>query len=289
MIEAYRPSNSITPTGLFMLALASVVANYFWFIIVFPVIFGFLGGGLLVEVIKGRNIHQKTLLTIAGVAMGVMIFATMKYGEYLVFYAEFRDFLQNEYNIADTGAQARLIDEWLVQETNFSGLPGYMVVKSTVGVSIGKFYDADQFTLSPLLTWIYWLAEIIMMSTVAVFCARSAASQPFCAACRRPYNGGVRIGELNEVAGQQFLTELAAGQFRAAGALLHQSVVSSPGYDVYVQSCLQPDRHPSLFAVQYVRDDHQGKLLSTNVLEGLIPADALRTIRNAADGEIDLI
>jgi hypothetical protein len=99
-VKRYRPSGRIPFGGLIGLILATIigslvigglvfaVSHLIYLIVLFPIIMGALGGGLLSLVVKSAKVRSPIIAGLLGLVLGVGIIGVYRFAEY---YIDFRN------------------------------------------------------------------------------------------------------------------------------------------------------------------------------------------------------
>src|SRR5690606_16407470 len=127
------------------------------------------------------------IVAVMGLALALLSYGTYRYLEYNAFRTEVRQFIYEEEPNADPVLVESYIDAVLIEETGQSGLMGFLVVQAEEGLSMNfrSRYSSSSssgipISLSPPLTVVYWIVEILIISAIAMATAAGAVNHPFC-------------------------------------------------------------------------------------------------------------
>lgn len=175
----YRPDGGFSPagsafmvcaavvSGLILGLIASVIGQWFYLVLVFPVAIGIGMGAVCVFAIQFGKVRSPMVAGLAGFLGGCMAMFTMHYGDYQRFLGEF------EQQFPGIRQRMTFVD--------------FMDLQATQGVTIGKATAGNKdrgMNLGYTGSLIYWLVEALIVAGIAFAMARSSAAEPFCRQCR---------------------------------------------------------------------------------------------------------
>lgn len=250
------------------------ISRIIYLILIFPAFMGIAGGLILHKAIKQFKLNIPLIGIVFGVLMGLSIYGTFHYAEYLNFKSEAREYL-NEQLIAEFGQTDSqivnvLFNEILLEETGYTGIVGYIMVMASEGVSIGRVFSGSSMNLGTFFSYIYWLVEFLLIAGVSVSMGKAAASEPFCDFCDDWYGKEYSIGAAHIEQTARLVQILQAHEFEKAAAIL-EIEADIPSVDVYLQSCSKCQRGNSVLTVKNATFDSKNRVkmkpIYTAVLE----------------------
>lgn len=179
--QPYAPDGSFPPLGLALTLggglvaavilgyVASVIGQWFYLVVVFPVVIGFALGGVGMAFIKIGKLRSPLLAGIAATLSGIMAMGTMHYVNYQ--------------RTLDAVAQQLPIERAALEKgiTFFT----YIDLRAQEGVTLGRAGARNDkgMNLGYVGSYLYWLAEMLGVAAVAWALMQTAAAAPFCVAC----------------------------------------------------------------------------------------------------------
>lgn len=191
-----------------------------------------LAGGLcavlLMGVIKVGKVRDGVVVGFLGLMMGLLAYGTFRYMEYLAFRQDVRQMIYQEEPAADPQLVEAYIDDVLVQETGRPGLIGFWIYEAQQGLSLtlrSRYSSPDRgipISLSPQLTVVYWIVEILITGGVAAVLAADAAGKPFCEETNRWLKFEKLRGHVPKESFPMFSEALQHEDFATAASLLEE-------------------------------------------------------------------
>ncbi|HLY24919.1 MAG TPA: hypothetical protein VKQ72_01180, partial [Aggregatilineales bacterium] len=151
------------------------------------------------------------------------------------------------------------LDDYFIQEGGAPGFIGFVNYSAKVGegLRLTSSYSSSNtspatITLTGTLAWIYWGAEILLVTGLAAYQARKAVNVPFCDKDNK-YFASVNLGRVPRESADQFLTQAKAGNWSTAAAMIGspRGKVIYPHLAVVAQKC--PDCNTNPVALKVVR------------------------------------
>ena len=229
--------------GLAIGVLLYWISKTVYLIILFPLLASVLGLKILASYITRLGIHIRILGIAAGLLMGLALYGSYHAASYFNARAEavasINADLEKEHGRPDSTLASRMLDSYFLEETGYTGFPGFMILKSRSGISFRGFaiYGIPYaLNIGPTLTWLYWLMEAAIFLFLLVFGGSIAAGQPFCAYHNawygpRKHLGGVPRGKLDEI-----MRMIRHDNFFPLGSILEEDA-AVPSVEVFVQDC----------------------------------------------------
>ena len=160
------------PAGAILLGwLASALGQAWYLILLFPLAMGAALAGLGAAVVRGARLRNTTVAALAGLIAGVTAIAAMHYFDYREALRLWR---------AGSVAFPEALGEALDADASFRS---YLDTTARIGMTVSDRTNATGFNFGYPGTYVYWGAELLVVSGLALFGARSAAARPFCSRC----------------------------------------------------------------------------------------------------------
>lgn len=299
-MRPYQSSNIVSINGLILLSLcvivggiivgvaASFITSDTYLVFIVPVALGFVAGGIVVLGIWVAKIRNPFAAIGFGIGVGLIIYLTLNYTDYLRFRQEISSEIatqvEQELGRSDADTLNQVVDSWLEANTGFSGFPGYIFLSAQEGVIFSSTSgQGGETNLGSFLTWIYWLAEIVIICALAAFMGNKQANEPFCETHERWYTSSRPIGRVSASHTEQFLIFIRQGNFEQAGAMI-VPFVAAPCLEVRLKSCpdcLVSDTRFTLRAIQSEGRTYK----SSTLLEGMIPIAAYADLKRGLNSK----
>ncbi len=178
--EPYVPDGNFPPLGLALTLggglaaavlvgfLASFIGQWFYLVVLFPLLIGAALGGIGMTFIKIGKLRSPLLAGIAAGLSGIMAMGTMHYVNYQ--------------RSLDDAAKALPFDRGELEKR--ISFVKYLDLSAEEGVTINRAAHNDKgMNLGYVGSYLYWLAEVIGVAAVAWAMMRTAAAAPFCIGC----------------------------------------------------------------------------------------------------------
>lgn len=214
---------------------------------------GGLCGLLMIGVIKVGKVRDGVVVAFLGLMMGLLAYSTFRYLEYLAFRQDVRQMIYQEEPSADAQLVEAYIDDVLVQETGRPGLIGFWIYEAQQGLSLtmrSRYSSSNSgipISLSPQLTVIYWIVEILITGGVAAVLAADAAGKPFCEETNRWLKFEKLRGHVPKESFPAFSEALENEDFATIASLLEERrSMSHPRLLIEVGRCHQKSQQALL-------------------------------------------
>lgn len=234
-VQPYTPDGNFPPLGLALTLggglavavlvgfLASFIGQWFYLVVLFPFLIGLALGGAGVAFIKVGRLRNPLLAGIAAVLSGVMAMGTMHYFNY----QRTLDAVMKRLPIDRNELESRL------------SFAKYMDIRATEGVTIGRAAHNDKgMNLGYVGSYLYWLAEVILVAGLAWAMMRKTAAAPFCVGCNT-WKNERRLAEMTVPAEDMAVQAVNEGELirllqcgepiRTAGLVVKAAVCPSCG------------------------------------------------------------
>ena len=204
--KPYRPDGGLTGTGVVMLVcalgfiggvlgfVAHLVAQYFYLIILFPILIGLALGGIGAVMAKHGRVRNPWVGGLAGFAGGVFAMTAMHYFDYQTFQSNIAKYAAEDPENArhvefvrslpdiESAFDGRPISKEARQEfaeLRVASFPQYMDAMALQGVQI-KGRGGSASNLGYTGSYIYWGLEVLLVAGITFFMVRLQATQPYC-------------------------------------------------------------------------------------------------------------
>jgi hypothetical protein len=284
-MKPYKPSNIVpseAPKNLTLVAIATgiitggvvgFISQFFYLIILFPLVMGGAAGFAISVAVKGNKVRNPTLAAGFATLTGLLMYATMNYAGYIKFKQDVRQEIITATGKSDDATINQLTDDLLKEETQDTGFIGYVKYTAKQGISISKAGSSGKnaLKLDETATWIYFLAELLLINGLAIFLASGAASEPFCEDGNdwygdKAYKGSVKIDD-----NDQFLELLKSENYAKAAALvIFDPEIAMPRLDLFVQTCANSPLSNFVLTVAKTSLDHKKNIDMVDLTLGLI-------------------
>ncbi len=293
-MKPYQPSLAAPVKGLLILLLAvilggavlgaliSLLSNLLYLIILFPIGMGWLGGKLVAAAVRAGKIRNPGVAIGAGILIALVMAAAMWVTGYLQFRNAQAAITRNTNPQAGQAEINQEIDAVLVNATGQSGFIGYVLIEDQKGAPVLQLPGSDRalLTLSPVLSWISWLVEVLLIAWLAVVIGRRPAYQPFCEFCNRWHGAEQLLGTLGAKRSKEVTSLIESAQFLKLGEEL-QTNPSLPNVGVFLAQC-GPDctEGDAFLAVRSQVRSSSGKANAKDLVTGMIaPAQTQEILR----------
>ena len=304
-MRPYRPSYVFSIPGVLLLAAAAVigglaiggatlaVSRLIYIPLMMPVLMGLGGAGVLTVAIKKARMPNRFLALLFGLLIGVTTYATLNYGEYLLFQREQITLLKEDYqasypDLTDQDYQD-FLDFLLEEETGTPGFPGYLHWTAITGVTFvaESTYgppDESGLTITGPWVWLYWGIELLIICAISAFATFGSAPTTLCSQCRQWYADPVYLNYVPGPFAPSFLELLRNGALEEAAKLISPTAGAGAHYlTVQTRSCPNCPEADVILQVRRLSPGRQGRVTTRNVFQGLMTpeehASFLRAIR----------
>jgi hypothetical protein len=255
-MRPYRPTSNVPIMGLILLAassillgivigaLAYVITNFFYFLILFPLAIGIItmiAYGKLVHISK---IRQSFLTLLFGVLLGFSVAAGFYGTPYLTLRQRITSGYQEKYNI-DGHTASIGFDRILKDVTGSSGFLGFMKLRATSGdvytqylIINGLPIQSFSFSLKDTGSWVNWIVETLLFIIPSSFMGNLIGKTAFCKNANDWYNspltqiGSVRIEDTDKL----WACLLESNLPGLCEFILPEGQIKHPQIEIYKQS-----------------------------------------------------
>ncbi|HEX2971470.1 MAG TPA: hypothetical protein VHP11_04015 [Tepidisphaeraceae bacterium] len=208
-VMPYKPDGGYTIPGMMMLISSLVLAggllgfvahgvsNYFYLIVLFPVLIGLALGGIGICMTRKGRIRNPWIGGLAGFLGGVLAMSMMHYFDYLEFKTRTATFPPALRELAQLPPDER--EQFLkpnlspaertealqaIRAAGVQSMLDFMNFQAELGVELKKTGSHSKgLNLGYYGSYIYWLIEIFIVAGVTLAMIRASAAKPYCAHC----------------------------------------------------------------------------------------------------------
>jgi hypothetical protein len=243
---------------------ASLIEQWLWLVLLFPLAIGGALGLIGSYAIKVGEVRHPIISGVAGFLGGCSAMLAMHYFEYQGFLSELKNLTLEE--------RAQLPP---LQNVGFWD---YMDLMAQEGVTITNSHDVNGrsgVNLGYAGSYIYWLAEIGIVAATAFIIMRKKATEPYCSLCNT-WKQTRYVGKPN-VARVTLLQAIKSGN---VGPLANPELSSTGGtLKVHLSTCQQCGTNSSVeVKVEEVSKNSKGQERAQEVAHVSYPGEALRVL-----------
>lgn len=284
-MKSYKPSNKVSKKHWYWLVIVSclggaslglvtsVIALFIYPVILFPMLLGATGGFMNRVGIKRAKVRNPLIGGISGLLMGVSIYGSMTFGDYLFFQQEVLTEVKKMNPALSSKEAKQRLNQWLLTKTGSSGFIGFIKASAEKGVDVVsyKLIGSTSVTMSQKGSYIYWLLEFLLIETFIIWVSFSATKEAFCESCEEWYPNGRYLGNVKDESAKKFADFLKGGNYYQAGRLIDPLSESNPPSLVvthqYCPNCLQGDQ---ILKIEKITLNSKGKLEINPYLTGVL-------------------
>jgi hypothetical protein len=185
-------------TALTVGVLAGIIGQYFYMVLIFPLVIGGVVGGAQVLMIDKSRIRNPMICGVSGLLAGIVAVVAMHYVDYFVFQqsmkddaAQFAELLQGSADLEDGDPFLEALVEYqndpeIIEANNIDSFIGYVDWSAKQGVELSSATSTSSGSnLGYIGTYVYWGFEALVIAGLCVMMTRKRSAQPFCVACDR--------------------------------------------------------------------------------------------------------
>jgi len=256
--------------------LAFAVSHLIYLIVLFPIVMGAIGGGLLVLVVKGGKVRSPILVFLFSILIGVVMIGTMHFlGYYIDFRNEFHNAVVENGGGISAEEEAAFLDEILEEETGDKGFIGYMKLSAQEGFTITR--GSSETMIQGNGAWVYWGAELIGVIIIAAVIAVGAARQPFNEEVGEWYPIGLIAGNVAWDSRKAFRKLLKNADYNEAAKLVNPGAGTMPYLALVVQGTPSAPQSDVVLSLKEIRLN-RGKTIEATVMTGVLSPSEVRTL-----------
>jgi hypothetical protein len=207
-VVPYRPDGGFAVSGMGMLVSAMVllgaalgfvahyVSQWFYLILIFPVVIGLALGAVGHRMVKSGRVRNPLLGGLAGFVGGVLAMTMMHYfdfesfkkaianrqPEFVAFATKSADARAEEYRIRDITGNDR--DEVEIAVGAYNSFPKYMDMQAREGVELKKAASSGKgMNLGYYGSYTYWIIEVLIVAGITFGMVKGATAEPYCRPC----------------------------------------------------------------------------------------------------------
>ena len=278
--------------GIVMGAIAHFIGQFFWFILLFPLLIGIIVGAAGSYFVVKFRVRNPMLCALAGFAAGVFSMLAMHYMDFRAFESSLLNSMGKEgrlvLNVArnidslkakgdETPEEIRNLIKELEAEPEalkifqIDTFAEFIDFSATQGVSIGKV--GRESNIGYVGTYIYWGIEMIIVAGIALSLMLSQSKEPYCTHCDS-WKVAQNYGPFKQ--GDEIIEQLRQGQ--PCNIALDSALKKNAEAELLVKihSCpsCQEESAADVF-VQRLNVDKEGAVSETNLAKITYPEEAL--------------
>lgn len=306
-MKKYRVSGRVPFGGLILLILGTIigsllvgglvfaVSHLIYLIVLFPLLMGLIGGGILAWVVRRSKVRSPILAALFGLIMGVGIIGTV---HFLAYYITDR----NEYRETVYGQSAQNVpqeqvdkdmNEFLMEQTGSTGFIGDLKFNASLGMTITETTGSRTPTeLDEKATWIYWGGELLAVALICAGMAFAAARQPFNEEADDWYPVPRYVGRVDWKSRKEFYKLMKAGDIRGAFKMVNNIATSGHRVDVVAQYTPSVPQSDVILTIKETRINRKRQTSGTKmrgVLSAQEFADLNRMVSDAQSAQPSVV
>ena len=224
-------------------ALAYIISNLFYLLVVFPLIIGGIGAIAYQRLLFFCKVRHTWLMALIGFATGLLIAAVFYASSYFWVRHNFMADFQKEYG-TDALTASETLDTFLTLETGSSGLWGFMKLRATEGDHYTNYLVINSlpvsefsFTLKSTWAWIYWGVEALLFALPLGWIGFEGGKMDFNHSANDWYSSlPKQIGSASLDSKEEILARLRASDLLAVSEMLMQEGdIPHPALEIYEQ------------------------------------------------------
>lgn len=255
--------------GIVIGGIASVISNFIYLVLIFPVIMGMAAGYVIKSVVISEKIRTPFVVVLTGLFATLIVYGSMHFFDYLQFRINLAKELQAQY-FDEYGESAprenvqAFIDYVLAQKTGSSGFLGFILLEAQSGVSLsqvgpGSMPNDEGINLGSF-TWLYWLVEMGFIAWPSIDPAYHKSRELFCEHCNDWIPQGDHIGGIQPAALHQATALIKSRDFVGLAKML-QYDTTLPSIEFYTRYCRSCTTFP-FYLMGHALSAGQGKARS---------------------------
>jgi len=257
--------------GVVMGGVVSLVKNFLYLILLFPLLMGGVAGYFIKAVVVTEKIRSGLLVVIAGIFAAVLIYGSMFFFDYLQFRRNMAKFIQSQ-ALADYGESPSkektqvFIDYILLQETGSSGFIGFILLRAKDGVSISEVGRGNSSATNlGIFTWLFWLVEMAFIGGPAIATSFGKTKDLFCEHCDAWIAEGEHIGGIEPKAMQDVVALIKHSDMAGFIRMLRSDTLL-PSVEFYIRACKTCNIFPLHLVGSVISSGRQGQTQSKLIL-----------------------
>ena len=251
----------------------SIIGNFFYLILLFPIGMGFVAGSYLANLVKELKIRRMVETIFLSMLAAVTMYGAYHYGRYaalqvqtsIILFSDLSKAMEDEsLNVART-----LVDYAMKEETGYSGFGGYMLYKAKEGISIGRSYSNSRLNLGFTFTWLYWFIEFGIILWMIFVMTWKSANALFCEFCKNWYGTEKHLGGTS-LRKESLLAAMISRKDFAGLKTLLENHAEIPGVELYEQSCETCDNNVSYLTMRHTYRNSKGIVYFKDVAQYIL-------------------
>lgn len=176
------------------------------------------------------------------------------------------------------------IDQILIEETGKAGFWGYLDLSAQEGFEITRSMGSSSggAPIQGAAVWIYWLVELVIVTSFSALGGFVAAKEPFCEDSNEWYGEKERLGNVSLEYGESFLGWLQSNRYAQAGSVIDPGEeIDLPSLEVHLQQAPSSLTSDVILTVSKASLDKEEKLKLEELEQGLISRRDLSQLEQA--------
>ena len=298
----YISANEFSFNGIVMLVLATIfagivlglllgfVGQFFFLVGIFPALVGIAGGYVLAQAIKKFKMPNKAVAILMGILMGVMIYGSYTYFDYLQFQNQLYDamvtFGDPTLYIFKDMDKATLTNFLLQETTGSTGLIGYWKSTVNAGISIISMGGmGSNFPFNPLWSTLYLISEFLLIAGFAIQGAWEQVNRSFCSRCREWYDKGKELALFEMEDENKVINAIEHDRYDELKEIMPIEVSKLPCLILKAHSCLKCHNETPLLELSRLTVGDKGERRYKRRFRGLITSSQLNELEDKLESE----
>lgn len=263
--------------GLVVGGVVAFISQFIYLIILFPILMGAVAAFIMSAGVKFLKIPSAGLAAFVALVLGLVLYTSLHYGQYLLFVQEMHTVVEQELGITDAASANELIDLFLAEETGATGFVGFILVEVDAGFSVERTTGSSSLPISGPIIWVYWFIELAVITGMALVAAVGTSAKTFCKVCEEWYTSE-RLGSVPRQAATQFLQAVEMDDFKQAHDMVQAEAIPAPSLEVYLRRCPSCESSELHLAIEASGVDSRGRPKTQQVLDRVISRDQLQAL-----------
>ncbi len=240
-VEKYRPDGwyswpklmqlcgGLGAAGIVLGGVAAFISQYFWLLILFPVLIGFAMGWAGDKLVNRFHIRNPWICAVGGLCAGVFAMLAMHFTNFRLHEAELSKHIdpaviaigRNITALEQQGAEVPEEIRQLMRELRAEPLllaaiqvdtfPKFIDYKAREGIELRSRRARDGANLGFTGTWIYWGLEVFLVAGITLAMMKKSAEMPYCTS-NQAWKSPLVLGPF--IHSQELLEEWKRGELR---------------------------------------------------------------------------
>ena len=297
----YISANEFSFNGIVMLVLATIfagivlglllgfVGQFFFLVGIFPALVGIAGGYVLAQAIKKFKMPNKAVAILMGILMGVMIYGSYTYFDYL----QFQNYIYEALMFSDNSIpivfedmdKASLMASFLYDTTGSTGFIGFWKFTADAGINIVPGGMGSGFSLNPFWSTLYLITEFLLIVGFAIQGAWEQVNRSFCSRCREWYDKGKELALFEMEDENKVINAIEHDRYDELKEIMPIEVIKIPCLILKAHSCLKCHNETPLLELSRLTVGDKGERRYKRRFRGLITSSQLNELEDKLESE----